>query len=514
MWDSMFGRPGAGSQEWGILPCSTDSVRFWLCGLVVGASMVFWGSSVEGQVIPPPATPPLIQELEARLLPPGSVAGEGSVGDPRASAQAGFVGEVGQGAGQGGLSAAQGSGAGAAQGSGAGAGLGGPGLSRSGDLGGRAGGMGPDAVGGAVDAAAAPLGPQFGEASNTIGPGFGAALEAAVATPFAMIGDLAPFSFRGSPFRAGGSPVPPPVPPPGPPHPPGSRGGSPVFPTVRAFKLTDNQSPRPQDRVFFDFNYYNNVNNTLNQRDLSPITQMKAYTYLLGLEKTFNDGMGSVGIRMPIDNLTANSINNTVSTPASTAMGNLSVFAKYILAQNTATGSLVSAGFGTVLPTGPGRFAGAPYLFGINSIYFQPFLGYIYNYNRWYLQGFTGFNFSANVNDVSFIYNDIGIGYFLKRSTDPREFISAVAPTFEVHVNNPLNHRDVFNRFDIAGSPDVVDLTYGLNIQFFRQAVLTFALVTPVSSPKPFDTEAAIFLNIFYGRSRSGRIPIMPPPVL
>jgi hypothetical protein len=61
-------------------------------------------------------------------------------------------------------------------------------------------------------------------------------------------------------------------------------------------------------------------------------------------------------------------------------------------------------------------------------------------------------------------------------------FISstAFAPTFEVHVNNPINHRDVFNRFDIAGTPDVVNLTYGINFELHRRSLVTLALVTPV----------------------------------
>ncbi len=325
-----------------------------------------------------------------------------------------------------------------------------------------------------------------------------------------MIGDLNPISIHGLARTSAGGPSPIP----GPPHPPGPRSGSPLYPSVRGIKITENQSPRPMDRIYFDFNYYNNLNDTLNRRDLSPITRMRAYTYLLGFEKTFNEGLGSIGIRVPLDSLSASSVNNVASTPTTVAPGDMSLYAKYILAQNQSTGSLVSAGFALTLPTGPGKFAGSPYLFGINSIYFQPYLGYIYNYNRWYLQGFTGMSFSANTSDVSIIYNDVGIGYFLKRSQDPREFITAIAPTFEIHVDNPINHRDVYNRFDIAGSPDLLDLTFGFNIEFRRTAVLTFAFVTPVTSPKPFDSEAAILFNFYFGRSRGGQIPITPPPAL
>ncbi len=326
------------------------------------------------------------------------------------------------------------------------------------------------------------------------GAGFGGTLEAGP-TPFAMIGDVTPFSTV-----------------PGPPAPPGARGASPIYPSIRNFKISENQSPRPQDRVFFDFNYYNNLNDTINLRDLSPVTQMKAYVYNFGIEKTFNNGMGSVGIRVPLDNLTANSYGDIVNTPTSTAMGNLTIFGKYILAQNARTGSLVSACWAISPQTGPGRFAGAPYLFPLNSTYFQTCLAYIYNYERWYFQGFSGFSFSANSNDTSMIYNDLGVGYYVFRSRDSRDWLTALAPTFELHVNNPLNHRDPFNRFDLAGSPDSVDLTFGLNFGIKNSAVLTAAFVTSVASPKPFDSEAMLMLNIFYGRSRQ-TVPITPPPL-
>ncbi len=340
----------------------------------------------------------------------------------------------------------------------------------------------------------------FGAAGAGTGAGFGGTLQAGP-TPFAMIGDITPLSTRALAVN-----------PPGPPRPPGAHGGSPIYPSVRNFKISENQSPRPQDRVFFDFNYYNNLNDTINRRDLSPITQMQAYVYNFGIEKTFNEGMGSVGIRVPLDNLTANSYGNIIRTPTSTAPGNLTIFGKYILAQNVRTGSLVSACWAISPQTATGRFAGAPYLFPLNSTYFQTCIAYIYNYNNWYFQGFSGFSFSANSNDVSMVYNDLAVGYFLLRDPDSSRLLTALAPTFELHVNNPLNHRDPFNRLDLAGTPDSVDFTFGLNFGFRNTAVLTAAFVTPVSSPKPFDSEAILMLNIFYGRTRR-TVPITPPPL-
>jgi hypothetical protein len=71
-----------------------------------------------------------------------------------------------------------------------------------------------------------------------------------------------------------------------------------------------------------------------------------------------------------------------------------------------------------------------------------------------------------------------------------------VAPTFEVHVNTPLNHRGVFNPNDLAGSPDIVDLTIGVNLGFGRQATLALGYITPVTGPKPFNQEVMAMFTL------------------
>ena len=83
--------------------------------------------------------------------------------------------------------------------------------------------------------------------------------------------------------------------------------------------------------------------------------------------------------------------------------------------------------------------------------------------------------------------------------------MTSVAPTFEVHVNSPLTHRDWFNANDPTGTADVVDLTYGLNVTFFKQSVVTLGMVTPVTGPRPFNYEAVLLFNWRFGRSRGSR---------
>ena len=379
-------------------------------------------------------------------------------------------------------------GAGAGTGAGAGA-----------DAGAGAGANAPGAGGGAGDA--------FGGAAANTGPGFGGGVGAGQGV-FTMIGDQSPYSFHSAAARTTTGPV-------GPPLPPGPRGGALLFPTVRSFKIAENQSPRPLDRFYVDFNYYNDLNAKINTKENVPLQSLKAYRYLFGFEKTYNDGKGSFGLRFPINTLTGDSpIKGLGKT--TTATGDLSVYTKYILEQDPKTGSLVSVGLLLTLPTGPRNFAGATYLRSIHPVSIQPFLGYIWNSadGRAYFHGFTSLDAPSNPRDVTMIYNDFGIGYFVYRAQNPRDFWTAIAPTFELHVNNPINHRDVYNRFDIAGTPDVVNLTYGVNFEIRKRFLITLALVTPVSSPKPFESEALLLLNYRFGGASQLTNTATTPPLV
>src|SRR4029078_7075377 len=118
----------------------------------------------------------------------------------------------------------------------------------------------------------APEGPAPGPAAATsadaamptFSPAEGGALSGAGGGVFAMIGDQGPFSIR----QTAGFPQPPqvprPFPPSQPPNLPNPRNRSQIAPSVRSFKIADNQSPFPQDRIFFTFNYFDNVNARLN----------------------------------------------------------------------------------------------------------------------------------------------------------------------------------------------------------------------------------------------------------
>lgn len=330
-----------------------------------------------------------------------------------------------------------------------------------------------------------------------------------------MIGDQSPFLSLHAASTVPSVPSPPsPFPPKTPPSPPSPRQTSALAPSVRGLKIGENQSPQPQDRVFYSFNYYSNLNATIDKRFDTPINNVQAYRSIFGFEKTFDQGRASFGMVLPLDTLSASStIKGNFAKPGgvSTAVGDLSIFTKFIIRQNMKTGSLFSGGLVVTAPTGPASFAGANYISAIHTTQIQPYIGYIFRREKYFLHGFSSFSFPMNPNDVTLMYNDIGVGYFLYQDPNfnSNNWITAVVPTSEIHINSPLNHQNPYNPNDIAGSANVVNLTQGLNIEMRHRSIITFGIATPITTPRPFDLEALILFNFRFGGSRRTLTPIL-----
>ncbi len=290
---------------------------------------------------------------------------------------------------------------------------------------------------------------------------------------------------------------------------PGRAGARALFPWSRGFKIADNQSPQPQDRLFVSFNFFNNVNGCVNRHLGAPVRGLQVFSEAFGFEKTFGDGLASFGMRFPLNSITANQAVPGLGTH--TAVGNLSLYTKLVLWMNQDTGRLISGGLALTTPTGPSTFAGAPMFSGVRDVQFQPFLGYLWRRDRWYIQGFSAINVPTRSRDVTLWYNDVGVGYFAYRNADSDGFLTAVVPTFETHVNDPLNHRGALRRNDPFATPDVVDLTLGASFILRRRGVLSLAVVDAVTGPRPFNIEAVVLYSHYFGRSRSATALPFPP---
>ena len=209
-------------------------------------------------------------------------------------------------------------------------------------------------------------------------------------------------------------------------------------------------------------------------------------------------------MRLPLNTLSADSDVPGLGG-SSTDIGDLSVILKYAVMRDRETGDVISAGLAVTAPTGPNDFAGFNNIQSLHEATLQPFVGYLYNWGDFYLHGFTSLDVPTDSRDVTILFNDIGIGYFLYRNRAEDALVTAVVPTFEVHVNTPLNHRGALNFADPAGTPDLVDLTLGTTVGLGRRSTLAVAFVAPVTGPKPFDFEVIAQLNIHFGAQCQGK---------
>jgi len=295
----------------------------------------------------------------------------------------------------------------------------------------------------------------------------------------------------------------------------------------RRYKLSENTSPIPMDRVFFTYNVFDDavVDANGNQIDLN--------RYLFGAEKTFNDGKMSLSVRVPIANgADSQQIQDGSTLFQANEFGNLSLTAKRLLfkddmhAVSTGLGIIFPTAAGSVLQTGSTRVA-----IDNEAYHLQPFFAVqrTPNSRRW-VTLFTQFDFAAagnavtssnaNQPDVTQIYNDqhlwfvdLSFGQWFYRNNCCNAGLRGIAGIFEMHYTTTLNNTDTV----LAGNPDfgfsglgtsdtisnpfnrmdVLNATMGLRFQLGEKTLLTLAGVAPLRAAEEglFDGEFVLQLS-------------------
>jgi hypothetical protein len=252
--------------------------------------------------------------------------------------------------------------------------------------------------------------------------------------------------------------------------------------TRGSFKIGENESPRPEDRVFINYNYYNEAPNGVDS--FGNVAHGSVHRETFGFEKTFLDGNASVGLRAPVLQQQAD------GGFGANDFGDLSIVLKYAFVNDRNTGNVLSGGLVVTAPTGP---ALDTLLGKLDSVLLQPWGGFVYNFgDRFYVQGFSSVVIPTQTRDVTILFNDLAIGYWLRRSTAEGAVVGGVCPTLEMHVTTPLNHRGATEAISVA---DTVDLTGGVHIGLGRASLLSIGVVLPVTGPRPFDVEALAQFN-------------------
>jgi hypothetical protein len=276
----------------------------------------------------------------------------------------------------------------------------------------------------------------------------------------------------------------------------------------RRFKVAENVSPIPQDRVFFNFNHFNNPLTDVNGVSRS----LQRFTF--GFEKTFLRGDASFEMRVPFASALNSSQTFGFPDTRNTEFGNLAFAFKANLLSGRK--GMLSGGTTMTVPTGDDfeLFRGTTRQLVVENeaVHLAPFLGWLVQPNRrWFAQGFIQADIDLNGNDVAtgfrgfegvlqdqnLLFIDASVGRWLCRSCDPCDCLTGVAALAELHYTTTLNDTDrvagiknPFNRMDILNA------TAALNAQFRRTSVRVGG-TAPLTDDEErlFDAEVIFQLN-------------------
>jgi hypothetical protein len=252
-----------------------------------------------------------------------------------------------------------------------------------------------------------------------------------------------------------------------------------------AFKISDNESPAPRDRVFATYDYFNGLNAGFRVPGI-PGTDL--HREVIGFEKTFLKGDASVGMRLPVLQVTGD------PSLARSDLGDLAIILKFAWLRDPKTGSVLSSGLVVTAPTGSNFLAaGTP---DIHPATLQPFVGALYVSGKVYFQGFSSLLVPTDSQDVTYLFNDLAVGYFLYRDSARDSVLTSVTPTVELHVNTPLNHQGSF-AMPIPGL-DIVDVTAGVWLGLCNRAIFGLSGVVPVTGPRAFNYQVSAQLNVTF----------------
>jgi hypothetical protein len=274
------------------------------------------------------------------------------------------------------------------------------------------------------------------------------------------------------------------------------------------FKMADDTSPLPQDRVLTDNSYYGGA---FCANGAGADVRLGVEGFEAGFEKTFLSGAASIEVRAPISN------DDTLGT----RFGDLGIALKGLLVSRSDLA--ICAGMSMNVPTAPnvvdtGLEGGAGAVTIENqSVHLLPFVGALWMPScRFFAQGYIQVDVDASGNEVlagtpgavtsigrlydpTFLYVDLGAGYWLRRG-DCSKLITGIACMGEIHINESLGSGGTISDGSVVVPPynySFVDLTTGVHLDVGQQCNVTVGYVAPVTGgpARDFNGEFRAFCN-------------------
>ena len=253
------------------------------------------------------------------------------------------------------------------------------------------------------------------------------------------------------------------------------QGGLQLVVQNHAYKISENNSVLPQDRVGFNFNAMQDVYNGISDRLVSD----NIYEYRFFLEETFMDGRLSFELMVPFYSTSSYSPDPLVSVNRGPAIENEFgdiAFGLKALVHETHS-SACSIGLRVEVPTGAEVKAdpalnGAGYIASLDDDVwnFTPYLGYFaMPTERTYLQAFTGYRLTStsvdeienplSIREQSYFTADLALGCWLYRNSDA-SFLTSVIPSIELHYTGAWDTESA-NRPGLGPANTISNLIYG-----------------------------------------------------
>jgi hypothetical protein len=291
-------------------------------------------------------------------------------------------------------------------------------------------------------------------------------------------------------------------------------GGVPTGSAVRQIKIAENTSPQPRSRLYFNYNFFNDVIGGFGDVN----------RYLFGFEHPFGDNIASIDLRIPFaGTLSSNQVGGGALL-RDTEFGNIAVTFKGVLFRNQQT--LFSAGCGVTIPTSDDTrvmMPGGGQILGIDndSVHLQPFVAVLLTpTDQTFLQCFVQCDVDVNGNgvrgdanglsptfigvyqDQTLLFVDLSIGHWLFEDPTAR-FLRGIAPIFELHYTTTTQDSDtvVGNGLTIASAIncfDVLNATGGAVFVFPGNASVRLAVSAPLrqDDDRHFTVEGGAQVNI------------------
>ncbi len=295
---------------------------------------------------------------------------------------------------------------------------------------------------------------------------------------------------------------------------------SPGSSVVGRQKEADNGSPVPRDRVFLNYNFASDTSLQTGGVDVHRFTP--------GFERTFFDRMFSVQVRLPVAaTLNSSSVLTGGTSVKHAELGNMYLALKGVMYSSNSV--LVSGGMGTSLPTADSlkyfNASGRELVRVRNqAVHLLPYLAGVWTDGGFFAQGFVqvdvdlngnpvlidnglGLNNTGTWHDSSFIYADLGTGYWLTKNRKGC-LITGIAPTVELHYNSSLNPTAVANSPSSGvqfggnlGRVEMTNLVLGTTFQFASRNTLAVGYGTPLGggNDEQYNGELRVLFNWYFG---------------